>query len=43
MKVREYQAKFEDKGLQVMTISAATGDNISELVQVLGKRVFSEQ
>lgn len=43
MKVREYQAKFEDKGLEVIAISAATGDNIAELVQVLGKRVFSEQ
>ncbi|MBX3020419.1 MAG: GTPase ObgE [Bdellovibrionales bacterium] len=34
---------FRKRGLEVLTISAATGKNIKELVEVLGRRVFSEQ
>ncbi len=33
-------AKFKNKGHEVFTISAATGKNTKELVEVLGKRVF---
>lgn len=32
---------FKKKGLPVMTISAATGKNIKDLVEAVGKRVFS--
>jgi GTP-binding protein len=41
--LREFQAAFEDKGLETMTVSAATGENIRELVQILGKRVFDDK
>jgi len=33
-------AKFKQKGLEVVTISAATGKNLKEFVELLGKRVF---
>jgi 50S ribosomal subunit-associated GTPase HflX len=32
---------FRKKGLEVVTISAATGKGIKELVEQLGKRVFA--
>jgi GTP-binding protein len=32
---------FRKKGLEVITISAATGKNIKEFIEILGKRVFS--
>ncbi len=42
-KLAGIQAQFKDKGLDVLTISAATGENIRELIQILGKRVFNER
>lgn len=42
-KVRQAQALFRDKGFETLLVSAATGENIKELIQVLGKRVFSER
>lgn len=41
MKLRSYVDGFRKRGLDVLTISAATGKNTKELVDVLGKRVFS--
>lgn len=40
--LRSYIGKFKTKGLEVLTLSAATGKNTKELVEILGKRVFSE-
>lgn len=42
MQLRSYVEAFRKRGLAVLTVSAATGKNIKELVDVLGKRVFSE-
>jgi GTPase len=42
MSARVIQANFEDKGLKTLIASSATGENIPELVQLLGKRVFNE-
>lgn len=39
--LRETIGRFRAKGLEVLTISAATGKNIQELVEKLGKRVFA--
>jgi len=39
--LRVHRKTFKDKGLQVLEISAATGKNIKQLVDTLGKRVFS--
>lgn len=41
--VAKTQAKFEDRGLKTLLISAATGENIPEFIKELGKRVFSEK
>jgi GTP-binding protein len=38
--LREAIGKFKAKGLEVFTLSAATGKNTKELVELLGKRVF---
>jgi GTPase involved in cell partitioning and DNA repair len=38
--LRETIGKFKSKGLEVFTLSAATGKNTKELVELLGKRVF---
>lgn len=35
--------QFRKKGMEVMTISAATGKGTKELVEVLGRRIFDEQ
>lgn len=40
--VRANVGKFKSKGLEVILISAATGKNIKEFVEMLGKRVFDE-
>ncbi len=40
-RLRGVMDTFRKKGLEVTTISAATGKNIKELVEKLGKRVFS--
>jgi GTPase len=40
-RLRGHIDTFRKKGLEVVTISAATGKNIKELVEQLGKRVFS--
>lgn len=42
MQLRSHVEAFRKRDLEVLTISAATGKNIKELVDVLGKRVFSE-
>lgn len=42
MQLRSCVESFRKRGLTVLTVSAATGKNIKELVDVLGKRVFSE-
>lgn len=41
--VSALQARFREKGFQTLAISAATGENINELVQALGKRIFNEK
>jgi GTP-binding protein len=33
---------FRKKGIEVLPASAATGKNVKELIEILGKRVFSE-
>lgn len=43
MRMRQAVDTFRKKGLEVMTISAATGRNTKELVQNLGRRIFNEQ
>lgn len=40
-RLRGHIDTFRKKNLEVVTISAATGKNIAELVEKLGKRVFS--
>ncbi len=42
MQLRASVEAFRKRGLDVQMISAATGKNIKELVDALGKRVFSE-
>lgn len=42
-RVREIQAQFRDKGFETLAISGVTGENIRELVQLLGKKVFDEK
>ena len=42
IKVKQAEALFRDKGYETLSISAATGENIKELIQLLGKKVFSE-
>lgn len=42
-RVRELVGQFKKRGLEVVTISAATGRFTKELVETLGKRVFSER
>jgi GTPase len=42
-RVRATIDMFRKKGLEVTTLSAATGKGTKELVDILGKRVFSEQ
>lgn len=42
-KVLEWQQKFRDKGFETMAISGVTGENIRELIQVLGKKVFDDK
>lgn len=37
------RAGFKKKGLAVLEISAATGKNIKAFIEILGKRVFSEE
>ena len=41
--LRGLVVEFRKKGVEVVTISAVTGKNTKELVDLLGKRVFSEQ
>jgi GTP-binding protein len=42
MQLRAHVEAFRKLGLLVMTVSAATGKNTKELVDILGKRVFNE-
>lgn len=42
MELRMVVDKFRKKGLSVLTISAATGKNLKELIENLGKKVFHE-
>jgi GTP-binding protein len=42
-RVREIQAQFRDKGFETLAISGVTGENIRELVQLLGKKVFDDK
>jgi GTP-binding protein len=39
-RVKEWQQTFRDKGFETMAISGVTGENIRELIQLLGKKVF---
>lgn len=41
MQLRAIVDGFKKRGLQVLTVSAATGKNIKELVEIVGKRVFN--
>ena len=43
MRMRQAVDMFRKKGLEVMTVSAATGRNIKELVQNLGRRIFNDE
>jgi GTPase len=42
-RLRMTQAEFKDKGFETLAVSAATGENIDQLIQRLGKKVFNEQ
>lgn len=39
--LRKARAPFRSKGLEILEISAATGKNIKQLVEILGRTIFS--
>jgi GTP-binding protein len=39
-RVKQWLQKFRDKDFETMAISGVTGENIRELIQLLGKKVF---
>lgn len=39
----ELKAEFRRKGAEALTISAATGKNVKELVELMGRRIFNER